>query len=83
MEVDGLSSLPVGIEAAEILKLPAARDELRVRTYRRGVEDGGITVHDAVVFNRNQKPLVALTGLRLKGMAPVPEDLRFTLNRKG
>ena len=82
MEVDGLSSLPVGIEAAEILKLPAARDELRVRTYRRGVEDGGITVHDAVVFDRNQKPLVALTGLRLKGMAPVPEDLRFTLNRK-
>jgi hypothetical protein len=83
MEVDGLSSLPVGIETVEILKLPAARDELRVRTYRRGVEDGGITVHDAVVFDRNQKPLVALTGLRLKGMAPVPDDLRFTLNRKG
>jgi len=83
MEVDGLSSLPVGIETVEILKLPAARDELRVRTYRRGVEDGGITVHDAVVFDRNQKPLVALTGLRLKGMAPVPEDLQFTLNRKG
>ena len=83
MEVDGLSSLPVGIDEAEILKMPAARDDLRVRSFRRGLEEGGITVHDAIVFDRNQKPVVSLTGLRLKGMAPVPEPLRFSLGRKG
>ena len=82
MEVDGLSSLPVGIDHAEVLKLPAARDDLRVRSYRRSAEEGGITVHDAIVFDRNQQPVISLVGLRLKGMAPVPESLRFSLNRK-
>ena len=82
MEVDSISSLPIGIEECEILKIPAKRDELRVRSYRRGEEDGGITIHDAVVFDRNQKPIVSLTGLRLKGMAPVPDELRFNLKRK-
>ena len=83
MEVDGISSLPIGIEECEVLKIPAKRDELRVRSYRRGEEDGGITIHDAMVFDRNQKPVVSLKGLRLKGMAPVPDDLKFNLKRKG
>ena len=83
MESDGISSLPVGIDECEVLKVPATRDELRVRSYRRNQEEGGITVHDAMVFDRNQKPIVSLKGLRLKGMAPVPEDLRFELKRKG
>ena len=83
MEVDGISSLPIGIEECEILKVPATRDELRVRSYRRGEEDGGVTVHDAMIFDRNQKPIVSLKGLRLKGMAPVPKNLRFGLKRKG
>ncbi|MFL2946818.1 MAG: SDR family oxidoreductase, partial [Candidatus Poseidoniales archaeon] len=83
MEIDGISSLPVGIDECEVLKVPATRDELRVRSYRRNQEEGGITVHDAMVFDRNQKPIVSLKGLRLKGMAPVPEDLRFELKRKG
>jgi hypothetical protein len=82
MEVDGISSLPIGIEECEILKIPAKRDDLRVRSYRRGQEDGGVTIHDAVVFDRNQKPIISLTGLRLKGMAPVPDELRFNLKRK-
>ena len=82
MEVDNLSSLPIGIEECEILKIPSLRDDLRVRSYRRGQESDGITIHDAMVFDRNQKPLVSLRGLRLKGMAPVPEELRFNLNRK-
>ena len=82
MEVDDISSLPIGIEECEILKIPAKRDELRVRSYRRGQEDDGVTIHDAVVFDRNQKPIVSLTGLRLKGMAPVPDELRFNLKRK-
>ena len=82
MEHDGLSSLPIGIEECEILKVPAKRDDLRVRSIRRGTEDGGITIHDAMVFDRNQKPIISLKGLRLKGMAPIPEELKFTLNRK-
>ena len=83
MEVDGLSSLPIGIDECEVLKVPAIRDELRVRSYRRHQEEDGVTVHDAMVFDRNQKPIVSLKGLRLKGMAPVPENLRFELKRKG
>ncbi|CAI8404096.1 MAG: Phenolphthiocerol synthesis polyketide synthase type I Pks15/1 [Marine Group II euryarchaeote MED-G33] len=83
MEVDGISSLPIGIEECEVLKVPATRDELRVRSYRRAEEEGGVTVHDAMVFDRNQKPIVSLKGLRLKGMAPVPEELQFSLKRKG
>ena len=83
MEVDEISSLPIGIEECEVLKIPAKRDELRVRSYRRGEEDGGVTIHDAMVFDRNQKPVVSLKGLRLKGMAPVPDDLKFNLKRKG
>jgi len=82
MEVDGISSLPIGIKECEVLKIPAKRDDLRVRSYRRGQEEGGITIHDAMIFDRNQKPIVSLTGLRLKGMAPVPEELRFNLKRK-
>ena len=83
MELDGISSLPIGIEECEILKVPSKRDELRVRSFRRGEEEGGVTIHDAMIFDRNQKPVVSLTGLRLKGMAPVPDELKFTLNRKG
>jgi NAD(P)-dependent dehydrogenase (short-subunit alcohol dehydrogenase family)/3-hydroxymyristoyl/3-hydroxydecanoyl-(acyl carrier protein) dehydratase len=83
MEVDGISSLPIGIEECEILKIPAKRDSLRVRSYRRGEHDGDITIHDAMVFDSNQKPIVSLKGLRLKGMGPVPENLKFNLKRKG
>ena len=82
MEVDGISSLPIGIKECEVLKIPAKRDDLRVRSYRRGQEEGGVTIHDAMIFDRNQKPIVSLTGLRLKGMAPVPDELRFNLKRK-
>ncbi len=82
MEVDGISSLPIGVKECEVLKIPAKRDDLRVRSYRRGQEEGGITIHDAMIFDRNQKPIVSLTGLRLKGMAPVPDELRFNLKRK-
>ena len=83
MEVDAISSLPIGIEECEILKVPSTRDELRVRSYLRDQEDEGVTIHDAMIFDRNQKPVVSLKGLRLKGMAPVPEKLRFNLKRKG
>ena len=82
MEVDGISSLPIGVKECEVLTIPAKRDDLRVRSYRRGQEEGGITIHDAMIFDRNQKPIVSLTGLRLKGMSQVPEELKFSLKRK-
>ena len=82
MEVDHLSSLPVGIEECTLMKLPGQRDSLRVRSYRRGNEEGGVTKHDAMVFDQNMKPIVSIKGLKLKGMAPVPDELIFSLNRK-
>ncbi|MEE2758425.1 MAG: SDR family NAD(P)-dependent oxidoreductase, partial [Candidatus Thermoplasmatota archaeon] len=82
MEVDKISSLPIGIEECSLIKLPGQRDTLRVRSYRRGDEEGGVTVHDAVVFDQNMKPIVSLKGMRLKGMSPVPESLQFQLNRR-
>ena len=82
MEIDHLSSLPIGIEECTLLKLPGHRDSLRVRSYRRGDEEGGVTKHDAMVFDQNMKPVVSVKGLKLKGMAPVPDELKFSLNRK-
>ena len=83
MEIDGISSLPIGIDDCTLIKLPGQRDSLRVRSYRRGDDGEGVTVHDAVIFDQNMKPIVSLKGLRLKGMAPVPKELQFQLNRKG
>ena len=83
MEVDRISSLPIGIDDCTLIKLPGQRDSLRVRSYRRGGDGEGVTVHDAVIFDQNMKPILSLKGLRLKGMAPVPEELQFQLNRKG
>ena len=82
MEVDRISSLPIGIAECSLLKLPGKRDSLRVRSYRRDEEEGGVTVHDAVVFDQNMKPIISLRGLKLKGMTSVPENLQFRLNRK-
>ena len=82
MEVDHLSSLPVGIEECTLLKMPGQRESLRIRSYRRGDEEGGVTKHDAMVFDQNMKPIVSIKGLKLKGMAPVPDELKFRLNRK-
>ena len=83
MEIDRISSLPIGIDDCTLIKLPGQRDSLRVRSYRRGGDGEGVTVHDAVIFDQNMKPILSLKGLRLKGMAPVPEELQFQLNRKG
>ena len=83
MEVDGLSSLPVGIEECQIIRQADDDEKLRLRSYRRENEGDGVTRHDAVVFDGNNEPVVILRGLRLKGMAPVPEELEFSLTRKG
>jgi len=81
MEVDRLQSLPVGIEQVELIRLPSGEDNLRMRSVRRGAEDGGITVHDCIVIDGSGRPVIALNGLRLKGMAPIEESNWFVLNR--
>ena len=52
-----------------------------MRALRIGAEDDGVTVHDCLVVNQDGKPVVAMKGLRLKGMAPISEGDSFTLNR--
>jgi len=48
---------------------------------RTAVENDGITVHDVVIVGDDDGPIMALKGLRLKSMAPVPEEQKFTLER--
>ncbi len=81
MESEGFSSLPVGIDWVTIVRVPERYEVLRVRSLRIEVEAGGITVHDAVVIGDDEAPVLALKGLRLKSMAPVPDEQRFILER--
>ena len=52
-----------------------------MRSLRVGVEEAGITVHNVVIIGDDDAPVLALKGLRLKSMAPVPEEQRFILER--
>ncbi len=79
MEADGLMSLPVGIEWSATFRVPEQGEQLRIRSLQSGVEDGGVSVHDVVVVGDDDAPVIALKGLRLKAMAPLSEDLKFTL----
>ena len=81
MEIDGLQSLPVGIEMLELIRVPEKTDSLRMRAVRRGAEDGGVTIHDCLVVDQDGKPVVSIKGLRLKGMAPISDGESFSLNR--
>jgi NAD(P)-dependent dehydrogenase (short-subunit alcohol dehydrogenase family) len=81
MEVDRLQSLPVGVEQVELIRHPGGDERLRMRAVRRGSEEDGITVHDCVVIDGSGRPVLALNGLRLKGMAPIDESNWFVLNR--
>ncbi|MGB1956563.1 MAG: beta-ketoacyl synthase N-terminal-like domain-containing protein [Candidatus Poseidoniaceae archaeon] len=81
MESEGFSSLPVGIEWSTMLRVPEQDEELRLRSIRIAAEDAGVTVHDVLVVGSDDAPVLALKGLRLKAMAPVPEDQKFTLER--
>jgi hypothetical protein len=81
MEIDGLQSLPVGIEMLELIRTPEKTDSLRMRAIRRGAEDDGVTIHDCLVVDQDGKPVVSMKGLRLKGMAPISEGESFSLNR--
>ena len=81
MESEGFSSLPVGIEWSTMLRVPEKDEELRLRSIRIAAEDAGVTVHDVLVVGSDDAPVLALKGLRLKAMAPVPDDQKFTLER--
>jgi malonyl CoA-acyl carrier protein transacylase/3-hydroxymyristoyl/3-hydroxydecanoyl-(acyl carrier protein) dehydratase len=81
MESEGFSSLPVGIEWSSMLRVPERDEQLRMRSIRVAVEDAGVTVHDVVVVGEDNAPVLALKGLRLKGMAPVAEEDAFTFER--
>ncbi|MDP7043393.1 MAG: SDR family NAD(P)-dependent oxidoreductase [Candidatus Thalassarchaeaceae archaeon] len=81
MEVDELQSLPIGIEQVELIRTPEIDDRLRMRSLRKGAEEGGVTLHDCLIVNQDGKPIMALNGLRLKGMAPLSEAEKFALHR--
>jgi acyl transferase domain-containing protein/acyl carrier protein len=81
MESENFSSLPVGIEWTCNLRVPEKDETLRLRSIRTAVEDAGVTVHDVVIVGDDDAPVLALKGLRLKAMAPVPESQQFTLPR--
>ena len=81
MESEGFSSLPVGIEWSTTLRVPERNEVLRMRSLRVGVEEAGITVHNVIIIGDDEAPVLAMKGLRLKSMAPVPEEQRFTLER--
>ena len=81
MESEGFSSLPVGIEWSTMFRVPEKDEKLRLRSVRTQVEDAGVTVHDVLIIGDDDAPVVALKGLRLKAMAPVPDDQKFTLER--
>ena len=81
MEAEGFSSLPIGIEWSSMLRVPERDEELRMRSLLSAVEDAGITVHDVVIVGDDDAPVLALKGLRLKGMAPVSDSDAFQLDR--
>ena len=81
MESEGASSLPIGIEWSTFLRVPDQGERLRLRSVLRAKEEGGITVHDVIVVGDDHAPVIALKGLRLKAMAPVPEEQMFSLER--
>ena len=81
MESEGFSSLPVGIEWTSMLRVPERNEILRMRSIRTAVEQDGITVHDVIIIGDDDGPVLTLKGLRLKSMAPVPDEQRFTLDR--
>ena len=64
-----------------MLRVPDKDEQLRLRSILTANEDAGVTVHDVLVVGSDDAPILALKGLRLKAMAPVPDDQKFTLER--
>ena len=81
MESEGFSSLPVGIQWLTMLRVPEREEQLRLRSIRVAAEEDGVTVHDVLVVGADDAPVLAMKGLRLKAMAPVPEYQAFSFDR--
>ena len=81
MESLGYSSLPVGIAWSTMLRVPEPEEALRLRSVQTGAQDDGVTVHDVLVVGEDDAPVLALKGLKLKAMATVNDEQRFSLNR--
>jgi len=81
MAAEGFSSLPIGIEWSSMLRVPDRDEQLRMRSLLMAVEEAGVTVHDVVIVGDDDAPVLALKGLRLKGMAPVSNSDAFQLDR--
>ena len=64
-----------------MLRVPDAKEVLRLRTLQTESHDDGTTVHDVLVVGEDDAPVLALKGLRLKAMANVEDDQRFALER--
>ena len=81
MEVDGISSLPIGIGWSSILRVPDEGEELRLRSILTGRGEGGVTIHDVTIYGSDDSPVMSLKDLHLKSMGSVPEEQKFKLNR--
>ena len=81
MEAEGFSSLPVGIQWSTILRVPDKGESLRLRSVITEVLDGGVTTHDVIVVGDDDSPVLAMKGLKLKAMAIVQDNQRFSLQR--
>ena len=64
-----------------MLRVPEEDEVLRLRTVQLEALDDGTTVHDVLVVGDDDAPVMALKGLRLKAMANVADDQRFSLER--
>jgi hypothetical protein len=64
-----------------MLRVPEPEEALRLRSVQTGAQDDGVTVHDVLVVGEDDAPVLALKGLKLKAMATVNDEQRFSLNR--
>ena len=79
MESEGFSSLPIGIEWSTTIRVPERYEILRMRSLLQLKTE--VTVHDVIIVGDEDAPVLAMKGLRLKSMAPVPDEQRFILER--
>ena len=81
MEFDGMSSLPVAIGRSTLVRVPDRGEEVRMRAVHRGTDEDGVSTADVVLVGEDDRPVLIIEEARLKVMAPLPDDQRFTLER--
>lgn len=82
MEQAGLQALPVGIEQSILVRVPERGEVVRMRVLHRGEEEGGaVFVSDVVLVGEDDGICMVLRGCRLKAMAPLTDEQRFSFER--